>query len=159
MRRLALLVLSAALALGACGDDDDDATDGADPQASADGVECPVTRAEVSEIVGLDVEGPDAEGAGPGCSFPFAGGTGTVAVRVFRGSGDASHEAFLAAFEDAKELEVGGNDAAWAVTVGTLDLVVGDDGVQVQIVESAANDIPDERAAAIELAELLLKKL
>jgi hypothetical protein len=170
VRRLLLLVLSATLVLAACGDDDDDdalddaqdevgdAVDAGNGDGDGDGVDCPVSRTEVRAVVGVEVSGPRAEGAGSGCSFEFAQGTGTVAVRVFRGTGEESHEAFLTAFDDAEELEVDGNDAAWAASVGTLDVVAGDDGFQVQIFEAMGDDIPDERAAAIALAELLLDK-
>jgi hypothetical protein len=75
---------------------------------------------------------------------------------VYDGAAEQSHAAFLDAFEDAEELDVLGRTAAWAASVGTLDIVDDDDGIQIQVVEAMEDQIPDERQTAIDLAGVVL---
>jgi hypothetical protein len=172
--RAAFAVLFLLVAFVACGgdDDDDDAAsnddtsasstdegdddEGEDDSAASGDASCALSTEQVEEVTGIEVDDPEANIAGNGCDWSFNEGTGSVSVRLFEKFGKQSHEGFVEAFDDAEELEVDGNDAAWSESVGTLDIVVGDDGLQVQIVQALGDDITDVKATCIELAQLVL---
>lgn len=152
--RLAALVLVVGVLAG-CGGDTEDV----EPvRATMPVTACPVTAEEVADAIGIDVDDPHAEVAGGGeiCTFPLDTG-GTVEVRIYDGYAEKGHAAFMRAFPDVEELEVQGRPSAWSASVGTLDVVDGDDSVQVQLFD-AANAIREPRRVAIDLAERVLAR-
>jgi hypothetical protein len=142
--------------------DEDDEREGGDEVDDVpvveDTSECPILKSEIEAIVGFEVSElrPESGGGNIGCIVDFAEGTGSIAVRIYEDEGEAAHEAFMAAFEDAEELEVLGREAVWAPGVGVLDIIDGDDGIQIQVNEAMNDDIPDERQTAIDLAGIVL---
>lgn len=180
MRRRTLLALVLPiLLLAACGGGDDDAPDADAASASsstesaeddtsaseasddAGSDECPLLASEVEAVTGFEVEGPTPEdaGNGVGCTFTYGDDdAASISVRVFFDSGQASHDGFTSTFEDeAEEVADLGDAAVWVASIGTVDVVDGDDGVQVQIVDAIEpKPIADPKQVAIDLARLVL---
>lgn len=155
-----------------CGDDDEGAADSSDPTTAATQPgstraaasktakgECPVSEAEVSAALGTTVTArAETEFAGGHtCEFDFED-NGLAAVPTYTSDVMSSYNASLNVASDDDPVSGVGDKAAFSPTLGTLFAVVGDIGLQVQILRPAAHR-GEFRDATISLATTVSGRL
>lgn len=172
-RRWAILLLGlAAAGVAGCGGDDPPAASGNDTTPSTGeastttaeegdggpGGECPVEEGEVSAAIGTAAtarEGGLVVAGGVTCEFNFEN-NGLVAVRTYTSAAQAGHEASLNVASDDVAVDGVGDTAAWSQSLGTVFVITGETGLQVQIVQPGGTP---EQDAAVEIAQAALGRL
>jgi hypothetical protein len=162
-----VLVVTAALVLGACGGDDDDSasnaakptttvTDaGTEPATDDADLGCPLLKTEVELNLSVDVSSVEGMEDGSGCLYMVAP-KDIIRIGVSE-DGQTERENFNEAVTDGEPVELLGRDAVWSASTNTLDILDDDGaGIQIGIGVNEGSTITDPKQAALDLAGVVL---